>query len=142
VPARSQVGRHEHCGAAEEREWRLQHPAVSHRQQVRDPRRRLRLQQVDRVRTVLWRTELCQRRPRQHRAAGTTEVPPFSYRSGHARVTASSIASKAKSIASYAYLGDMGLPLAAVSPQRFVSGRQDAIESWFCRDIAELRFCS
>jgi hypothetical protein len=77
VPAGRQVGRHDQCGAAEERELRLQHPAVSHREQVRDPIRGLRLEQVDRVRPVLLRTELSERRPWHHRAAVTPDVSPF-----------------------------------------------------------------
>jgi len=88
VPAGRQVGRHDQCGTAKECELGLQHPAVSHGQQVRDPIRGLRLQQVDRVRTVLRRNELCQRRSRHHRPAGATEVSPLRYRCVHARVTA------------------------------------------------------
>jgi hypothetical protein len=72
-----QVGRHDERRAAEERERRRQHSAVSDRQKLGNARALLRLEQRDRVGTVFVGNEVRQSRPRHRRSAGTTEVVPF-----------------------------------------------------------------
>ena len=47
-----QIGRHDQCGAAQEGEWRDQHPAVADGHEIRDARLALLDQQCDRVGSI------------------------------------------------------------------------------------------
>ena len=64
VRARRQVGGHDQGRPAIERKRRDQHPPIADRHQLRNPRRRLRLQQLHRIGTVRSRAEICVARPR------------------------------------------------------------------------------
>ncbi len=154
-----QVGRHDERCAAEERERRRQHSAVSDRQKLADPRAVLRLQQCDRIGTVLVGDEVRESRPRHPRSAGTTEVVPFLRGKIHVRLTSAveglrqpgsdvtvdrgdghvlsigpagwaALYFGAEFVARDRYQGQRG---------RFVARRQGSVKSWLFRDVDACR---